>query len=86
MAFGVIFDFNRTAPIRITTAANLTKQKWFQEAVQKKPIDLFVLIGHNPLKNSIDGTSTIDTLLKYIQGARPNIPVQVFGGHSHVRY
>lgn len=86
MAFGVIFDFNRTAPIRITTAADLTKQKWFQEAVQKKPIDLFVLIGHNPLKNSTDGTSTIDTLLKYIQGARPNIPVQVFGGHSHVRY
>ena len=86
MAFGVIYDFNRTAPIKITPAANLTKQDWFREAVQKKPIDLFVLIGHNPVKNITDNISTIDILLKYIQGARPNIPVQVFGGHSHVRY
>lgn len=86
MAFGVLFDFNRGAPINITTAANLIKEKWFQDAVKKDPIDLFVLIGHNPLKSSTFGTSTIDTLLKYIQGTRPNIPVQVFGGHSHVRY
>lgn len=86
MAFGVLFDFNRVAPINITTAANLTKEKWFQDAVKKEPIDLFVLIGHNPLKTSAFGISTVDTLLKYIQTARPNIPVQVFGGHSHVRY
>lgn len=85
MAFGVLFDFNRGAPIRITTAANLIKEKWFQDAVNKDPIDLFVLIGHNPLKNSTFATSTIDTLLRYIQGNRPKIPVQVFGGHSHVR-
>lgn len=67
MAFGVIFDFGRGNPINITTAANLIKEKWFQDAVKKDPIDLFVLIGHNPLKNSTFGTSTIDTLLKYIQ-------------------
>lgn len=86
MAFGVLFDFNRGAPINITTAANLIEQKWFQDAVNKDPIDLFVLIGHNPLKNSASATSTIDTLLRYIQRTRPTIPVQVFGGHSHVRY
>lgn len=86
MAFGVTYDFNRKYPIRITTAANLTKKEWFQEAVQKEHIDLFVLIGHNPLKNLTDNISTINILLNYIQGARPNIPVQVFGGHSHIRY
>lgn len=86
MAFGVLFDFNRGAPINITTAANLIKEKWFQDAVNTDPIDLFVLIGHNPLKTSKFGPSTIDTLLRYIQGARPKIPVQVFGGHTHVRY
>lgn len=86
MAFGVLFDFKRGAPIKITTAADLTKEKWFQDAVKKDQIDLFVLIGHNPLKTSELAVSTIDTLLKYIQGTRPNIPVQVFGGHTHVRY
>ena len=86
MAFGVIYDFDRKPPIRITTAANLTKQKWFQEAVRKEHIDLFVLIGHNPLKTLKNNISTINILLNYIQGARPDIPVQVFGGHSHIRY
>lgn len=86
MAFGVIFDFKKGEPINITTTANLIKEKWFQDAVKKDPIDLFVLIGHNPLKNSTFGNSTIDTLLNYIQETRPNIPVQVFGGHTHVRY
>lgn len=86
MAFGVLFDFNRTTPINITTATNLIKENWFQDAVKKDPIDLFVLIGHNPLQSSQLGNSTIDTLLKYIQGTRPNIPVQVFGGHTHARY
>lgn len=86
MAFGVIYDFDGKPPIRITTAANLTKQKWFQEAVRKEHIDLFVLIGHNPLKTLKNNISTINILLNYIQGARPDIPVQVFGGHSHIRY
>lgn len=86
MAFGVLYDFDGKGPVNVTTAANLTKEEWFQKAVNKEDIDLFVLIGHNPLKSSNRGNSTINTLLEYIQGTRPHIPVQVFGGHSHIRY
>jgi hypothetical protein len=86
MAFGVIFDFTGNSNAsRITKTADLVKQQWFLNALNyTKPIDLFVVIGHNPIRPSAP-TSTFGLLYKTIREMRPGIPIQAFGGHTHIR-
>ncbi|CAG8950703.1 hypothetical protein HYFRA_00002913 [Hymenoscyphus fraxineus] len=86
MSFGILFDFNRNSNVsRVTKAADMIKQQWFLDAVNfDQPIDLFILIGHNPVRLS-DPVSTFGTVLSVIRSLRPNIPVQVLGGHTHIR-
>lgn len=40
-------------------------------------------MGHNPLRSG--SGSTLTTVFKAIRAARPDIPIQAFGGHTHVR-
>ena len=40
-------------------------------------------MGHNPLRTT--SGSTLTTVFNAIRAARPDIPVQAFGGHTHVR-
>jgi 2',3'-cyclic-nucleotide 2'-phosphodiesterase (5'-nucleotidase family) len=70
---------------QVIAAANLTKERWLIDAVNAlKPVDLFLLIGHNPVRPS-DSDCTLAIVQKAIHEARPNTPIQVFGGHSHIR-
>ncbi|KAJ6002211.1 hypothetical protein N7499_001924 [Penicillium canescens] len=88
MAFGVILDGtnNNKNMTRIQTAAEMVKQDWFKNAVNRKDIDLFVLIGHNPVKPGIPKSlSTFPLLMDALRKMRPEIPVQGFGGHTHRR-
>ncbi len=86
MAFGVLFDFTGNSNVsKVIKTADLVKQQWFLNAINfNQPIDLFVVIGHNPPRPT-ERTSTFGTLLRTIRNLRPNIPVQTFGGHTHVR-
>lgn len=47
-------------------------------------VDLFLVIGHNPVRTDQDAF-TLEYVAKYIRQFRPGIPVQVFGGHTHIR-
>jgi len=61
------------------------KQQWFLNAVNyTEPIDLFVLTGHNPVRRN-DSSSTLGTVVDAIRKVHANIPIQAFGGHSHIR-
>ncbi|KZF24516.1 calcineurin-like phosphoesterase [Xylona heveae TC161] len=86
MSFGVIFDFTGNSNAsRITKAKDMVKQPWFLSAVNfTEPIDLFVLLGHNPPRTTAP-TSTWGTIYSTIRKMRPDVPIQVFGGHTHVR-
>lgn len=86
MAFGVLFDFTGNSNVsKVIKAADMVKQTWFQNAVNyTKPIDLFVLIGHNPVRTSVS-SSTFGTVFNAIRSLKPDVPIQAFGGHTHIR-
>jgi 2',3'-cyclic-nucleotide 2'-phosphodiesterase (5'-nucleotidase family) len=93
MAFGVLYDFNGNSNVsNVIPAAQVVNQTWWKSAITGYPdncetqvtIDLFVLIGHNPVRWN-DSESTLEIYYKSIRSAQPNVPIQVFGGHSHIR-
>ena len=86
MAFGILYDFTGNSNVsKVIKTANLVKESWFLDAINySEPIDLFLVIGHNPVRPSVS-SSTFGTIYRTIRGARPNIPIQAFGGHTHVR-
>ena len=80
MSYGLLFDFKGNSNAsKVTPAGDVVKQDWFTKSLAKKPIDLFVVIGHNPTNTSVS-SSTMGTIYKAIRAARPDIPIQVFGG------
>ena len=87
MAFGVLFDFIGSSNVsKVIKAADLVKKQWFLNALHfQKPIDLFVVIGHNPPRRTAP-TSSFGLLYDTIRQHRPKIPITVFGGHTHIRF
>jgi 2',3'-cyclic-nucleotide 2'-phosphodiesterase (5'-nucleotidase family) len=87
MAFGVLFDFTGNANIsKVIKAAELVTQDWFVEAVNTTdPVDLFLILGHNPARVDEDSGSTFGIIHDAIRQVRPLTPIQIFGGHSHIR-
>ncbi|KAL8719850.1 MAG: hypothetical protein Q9225_003203 [Loekoesia sp. 1 TL-2023] len=86
MAFGVLYDFTGNSNVsKVIKAQDLVKESWFLDAVNySKPVDLFILLGHNPIRTTVS-SSTFGTIYSTIRGLRPNVPIQVFGGHTHIR-
>ena len=86
MAFGVLYDFRGNTNItKVMKAATLVQQPWFQSAISfSKPIDLFIVLGHNPARPGVSG-STFGTIFNAIRAKNPNTPIQLFGGHTHIR-
>ncbi|CZT49261.1 related to Ser/Thr protein phosphatase family protein [Rhynchosporium secalis] len=86
MTFGVLFDFTGNSNVsKVIKAADMVKQQWFLNAVNfTQPIDLFLLVGHNPV-NRKDSSSTFGLVHSTIRALRPDTPIQAFGGHSHIR-
>lgn len=87
MAFGVLYDFTGNSNVsKVIKAADLVKESWFLSAIKyERPIDIFVIIGHNPVR-ATDNTSTLGLIYQTIRELRPNVPIQAFGGHTHIRY
>jgi hypothetical protein len=85
MAFGVLFDFDGNSEVsKVIPSDELIEQQWFKNAVKfDKPIDLFLLIGHNPVRKGDD--SSFHKIQHAIRKMRPNVPIQGFGGHTHIR-
>ncbi|KAI1630645.1 Ser/Thr protein phosphatase family protein [Biscogniauxia mediterranea] len=82
MAFGVLFDFTgNTNATKIIPAKTMVTQQWFLDAINSaNPIDVFVVLGHNPARES-----TFQVVFDAIRAVHPDTPIQFFGGHSHIR-
>ncbi|KAK8089401.1 hypothetical protein PG997_004362 [Apiospora hydei] len=85
MAFGILFDFTgNTNVTMVTKAKEMVTQGWFKQALNStEPVDMFLLLGHNAVRSSMGGTFGI--IHDAIRQAHPRTPIQVFGGHTHIR-
>lgn len=87
LAFGVLFDFTGNANVtKVIPASTMVNETWFQTVITTPPgpVDLFLLIGHNTVLQET-GTGTFGYVHEAIRAVHPDTPVQIFGGHSHIR-
>ena len=82
LAFGFIFDFQGNYNNTIVQPVEETiKETWFQDAIRDREVDLFLVTGHVPVRNSPE----FDAIYKAIRGVQWDTPIQFFGGHTHIR-
>ncbi|KAK2760038.1 hypothetical protein FQN54_002774 [Arachnomyces sp. PD_36] len=81
VAFGFLFDFtgnyNNTV---VQPVAETVQESWFQEAIDDTEVDLFLFIGHVPVDSH-----EYQTIFRAVRQVHPDIPIQFFGGHFHIR-
>lgn len=81
VAFGFLFDFtgnyNNTVVQRVE---DTILEEWFQKAIREQEVDLFLVAGHVPAHSP-----EYKAIFKAIRSIRPDIPIQFFGGHEHIR-
>lgn len=81
LAFGFLFDFTKNANnTSVQPVSQTVKEQWFQDAIRDREVDLFLIVGHVPLP-SVE----FEVIFKAIRGVQWDVPMQFFGGHSHVR-
>ncbi|KAL2863108.1 Metallo-dependent phosphatase-like protein [Aspergillus lucknowensis] len=81
VAFGFLFDFTMNCNNTVVQPVEETiKERWFQEVVLDKDVDLFLVVGHVPVHSR-----EYDSIFKAIRAIHPETPIQFFGGHYHIR-
>lgn len=81
VAFGFLFDFTGNFNNTIVQPVEDTiKENWFQEAIRDEDVDLFLVIGHVPVRSK-----EFDAVFHEIRAIHHHIPIQFFGGHRHIR-
>ncbi len=81
LAFGFLYDFTGNSENTIVQKVEDTvKEEWFQEAMRDREVDLFLVIGHVPLRSP-----EYATIFRTLRGQQWDVPIQFFGGHTHIR-
>jgi 2',3'-cyclic-nucleotide 2'-phosphodiesterase (5'-nucleotidase family) len=82
ITFGFLFNFHGNANNTVVQPVQKTvKEKWFQDAIRTNDIDLFLVAGHVPVRNSVE----YDLIYDAIRKVRWDTPIVFFGGHTHIR-
>lgn len=82
LAFGFLFDFHGNANNTVVQPVEETiKEKWFTDAISDRDVDLFVVAGHVPCRDSPE----YEAVYKAIRNQQWDAPIQFFGGHTHIR-
>ena len=81
LAFGFLYDFTGNANNTVVQPVGETiHEKWFQEAIRDREVDLFLVIGHVAVRSE-----EYAKLFKAIREVQWDTPIQFFGGHTHIR-
>ncbi|KAJ8097602.1 Metallo-dependent phosphatase-like protein [Lipomyces tetrasporus] len=82
MSFGFLFDFKLNCNnSRVSEVEDVVQQAWFQSAIREPGIDMFLVFGHYPIRFWPE----MWAIHRAIRAVHKSIPIQYFGGHSHVR-
>ncbi|KAL4745698.1 hypothetical protein BDW72DRAFT_211111 [Aspergillus terricola var. indicus] len=80
-AFGFLFDFTMNYNNTIVhPVEEVVKESWFKHVIQDQTVDLFLVIGHVPVRSK-----EYDAVFNAIRASHPDTPIQFFGGHLHIR-
>jgi hypothetical protein len=80
-AFGFLFNFTGNHKITmVKPVATVLKEKWFLDAIHDKEVDLFLVAAHIDVH-----TLELQQIHNAIRAVNPETPIQIFGGHSHIR-
>ncbi|CCG80847.1 Phosphoprotein phosphatase [Taphrina deformans PYCC 5710] len=81
-SFGFLFNFTGNSNQSVVTPVGVAvNQTWFQDQVSRQDIDLFVIVGHIPVRSSTEW----NLVYAAIRAHHPTTPIQIFGGHNHIR-
>ncbi|KAJ5772018.1 hypothetical protein N7520_002547 [Penicillium odoratum] len=81
VAFGFLFNFNGNYNNTVVQPVEDTIQEaWFQEAIQDKDVDLFLVAGHVPAHSP-----EYRAIFRAIRKIHWATPIQFFAGHQHIR-
>lgn len=81
LAFGFIFNFRGNGNNTVVQRVEQTiQEQWFQQAIRDRDVDLYLVAGHVPLRSP-----EFDLIYKAIRGQQWDVPIQFFGGHTHIR-
>ncbi|CAK3921886.1 related to 5^ nucleotidase [Lecanosticta acicola] len=82
VAFGFLFNFKGNANnTSVQPVEDAIKEQWFTDAINDKDVDLFLIAGHVPVRDS----SEFEAIYKAIREANWDTPIVGFGGHTHIR-
>ncbi|KXL43773.1 hypothetical protein M433DRAFT_69234 [Acidomyces richmondensis BFW] len=82
LAFGVLFNFHGNANNTVVQPVQeMIKEEWFQDAIRSKDVDLILVAGHIPVRDSPE----FDLIYKAIRQVKWDTPIIFFGGHLHIR-
>ncbi|GMM37829.1 hypothetical protein DASC09_051540 [Saccharomycopsis crataegensis] len=87
LSFGFLFNFARFNPqTRVDKVEDVIQEKWFHEVLQENigKIDMVVIVGHMPVQ-MVSGFPEISAIHRVIKKYYPDIVINYFGGHSHIR-
>ncbi|RLV91463.1 40S ribosomal protein S4 [Spathaspora sp. JA1] len=85
LALGFLFDFNRfNNGTRVIPIAEIITQDWFNQVLQEhqQKVDLIIVVTHTPISHDYP---ELYNLHSHLRQFFPNIIIQYFGGHSHIR-
>ncbi|KAL1956683.1 hypothetical protein VTO42DRAFT_6933 [Malbranchea cinnamomea] len=81
VAFGFLFDFTGNYNNTVVQPVEETiKEEWFQDAIRDREVDLFLVVGHVPVRSK-----EYDAIFKAIRSQQWRTPIHFFGGHLHIR-
>jgi 2',3'-cyclic-nucleotide 2'-phosphodiesterase (5'-nucleotidase family) len=82
LAFGFLYNFYGSANnTHVQKVEDTVQEDWFQDAIKDKEIDLYLVAGHVPVRD----TPEFDAVYKAIRNANWDTPIVFFGGHTHIR-
>ncbi|CCE61699.1 hypothetical protein TPHA_0B00270 [Tetrapisispora phaffii CBS 4417] len=88
LSLSFLFDFNvSNERVKVTPALEEVKEsEWFKkmtEQYSEDSIDMLLVFGHIPMTDHQN--KEINKLHEFLRSKYPNIVIQYFGGHSHIR-